>query len=212
MPDSPLRAEGFDVLIAQGQAVAGSPETVREFLAAQIEETEVNYIVGQFCFGDLALDEMQRSVALFAMHVIPALRAALENVATSGPIPAISSEPAGEPGSPKVEPSLARVPLVPSNTQDPVIKPIFDGVRARGGEPLNMHRTLANAPMLFKSMSDQALAIRSLAAVARADRELIILRMVSITGGDYEFTQHKPMALSWASPPARSRRQQRNGH
>jgi hypothetical protein len=32
-----------------------------------------NYLVGQFCFGDLALDEMPRSVELFAAHVMPAL-------------------------------------------------------------------------------------------------------------------------------------------
>jgi alkanesulfonate monooxygenase SsuD/methylene tetrahydromethanopterin reductase-like flavin-dependent oxidoreductase (luciferase family)/alkylhydroperoxidase family enzyme len=195
MPDSPLRAESFDVLVAQGQAVAGSPETVRNFLAAQIEETGANYIVGQFCFGDLELTEMQRSVALFAAQVMPALQAAFKNVATAA-APSTSTAPAGRLLSTSTEPPLARVPLVPSDTQDPVIKPIFDGVRARGGEPLNMHRTMANAPMLFKSMSDQALAIRSLATVARADRELIILRMTSITGGDYEFTQHKPMAMS----------------
>jgi alkanesulfonate monooxygenase SsuD/methylene tetrahydromethanopterin reductase-like flavin-dependent oxidoreductase (luciferase family) len=71
---SPLRADSFDTLIAQGQAIAGAPETVRAFLAAQIEECGVNYVVGQFCFGDLALDEMLHSVELFSAHVIPALR------------------------------------------------------------------------------------------------------------------------------------------
>jgi alkanesulfonate monooxygenase SsuD/methylene tetrahydromethanopterin reductase-like flavin-dependent oxidoreductase (luciferase family) len=71
---SPLRADSFDTLIAQGQAIAGAPETVRAFLASQIEESGVNYVVGQFCFGDLALDEMLRSVDLFSVHVVPALR------------------------------------------------------------------------------------------------------------------------------------------
>jgi alkanesulfonate monooxygenase SsuD/methylene tetrahydromethanopterin reductase-like flavin-dependent oxidoreductase (luciferase family) len=74
MPDSPLRADSFDVLIKQGQAIAGSPETVRAFLAKQVDDTRANYIVGQFCFGDLTLAEMQRSVELFAAHVMPALR------------------------------------------------------------------------------------------------------------------------------------------
>lgn len=75
LPDSPLRVEKFDDLIAQGQGIAGTPETVRGFLAAQIEDSRANYIVGQFCFGDLSLDEMQRSVELFATHVMPELRA-----------------------------------------------------------------------------------------------------------------------------------------
>jgi alkanesulfonate monooxygenase SsuD/methylene tetrahydromethanopterin reductase-like flavin-dependent oxidoreductase (luciferase family) len=73
-PDSPLNGESFDVLISQGQAMAGSPETVRAFLVEQIEQTGANYIVGQFCFGDLSVGEMLRSVELFASEVMPALR------------------------------------------------------------------------------------------------------------------------------------------
>jgi alkanesulfonate monooxygenase SsuD/methylene tetrahydromethanopterin reductase-like flavin-dependent oxidoreductase (luciferase family) len=74
-PQSPLRVDSFDDLVRQGQGIAGSPETVRAFLAPQIEDSGVNYVVGQFCFGDLTLDEMQHSVDQFARHVIPALRA-----------------------------------------------------------------------------------------------------------------------------------------
>jgi alkanesulfonate monooxygenase SsuD/methylene tetrahydromethanopterin reductase-like flavin-dependent oxidoreductase (luciferase family) len=76
LPDSPLRGESFDALIRQGQAIAGSAETVRAFLAAQMKECGANYIVGQFCFGDLRLEEMLRSVELFAAGVMPPLRAA----------------------------------------------------------------------------------------------------------------------------------------
>jgi alkanesulfonate monooxygenase SsuD/methylene tetrahydromethanopterin reductase-like flavin-dependent oxidoreductase (luciferase family) len=79
MPDSPLRADSFDTLIKQGQAIAGSPETVRAFLAAQVEDSGANYIVGQFCFGDLKLDEMLHSVELFATQVAPALQIAFKN-------------------------------------------------------------------------------------------------------------------------------------
>jgi len=77
MPNSPLRVESFDALIGQGQAIAGSPETVRKFLAAQVEDSKANYIVGQFCFGDLTLEDMLRSVELFATEVKPTLQAAL---------------------------------------------------------------------------------------------------------------------------------------
>ena len=75
LPESPLRVESFDALIGQGQAIAGSPDTVRAFLAHQVEDSRVNYIVGQFCFDDLTLGEMLRSVELFAAHVMPALHA-----------------------------------------------------------------------------------------------------------------------------------------
>src|SRR4029077_19810700 len=39
VPNSPLRVESFDALTGQGQAIAGSPETVRKFLAEQVEDS-----------------------------------------------------------------------------------------------------------------------------------------------------------------------------
>ena len=78
LPDSPMNVESFDQLIRQGQAVAGAVETVRAFLARQIADSKVNYVVGQFCFGDLTLEEMLRSVELFAGDVMPALQTAFK--------------------------------------------------------------------------------------------------------------------------------------
>jgi len=72
---SPLRADSFDTLIAQGQAIAGSPATVTAFLKAQLADSGVNYVVGQMAFGDLSLGEMLRSVELIGSKVMPALRA-----------------------------------------------------------------------------------------------------------------------------------------
>jgi alkanesulfonate monooxygenase SsuD/methylene tetrahydromethanopterin reductase-like flavin-dependent oxidoreductase (luciferase family) len=73
LPDSPLRVGCFDALIDQGQAIAGSPATVANFLAEQVAHSSANYVVGQFCFGDLALHEMLRSIELFAARVMPKL-------------------------------------------------------------------------------------------------------------------------------------------
>ena len=42
------RPAEFDALMARGQGVAGSPATVRDFLAKQVEATGFDYIVGQF--------------------------------------------------------------------------------------------------------------------------------------------------------------------
>jgi len=61
-------------VIKSGQGIAGSPGTVAEFLRGQVRDTGANYIVGQFAFGDLRLDECLASVALFAREVMPALR------------------------------------------------------------------------------------------------------------------------------------------
>jgi alkanesulfonate monooxygenase SsuD/methylene tetrahydromethanopterin reductase-like flavin-dependent oxidoreductase (luciferase family) len=68
------RPADFDALMDRGQGIAGSPSMVTEFLRAQLAETGCDYVVGQFAFGDLGLDEMLRSVGLFATEVMPALR------------------------------------------------------------------------------------------------------------------------------------------
>ena len=59
----------------RGQGVAGSPTTVTKFLASQLAETQCNYVVGQFAFGDLVGEECLRSIDLFVRDVMPALRA-----------------------------------------------------------------------------------------------------------------------------------------
>ena len=49
------RPADLETLIKIGQGIAGSPETVTEFLKAQMTESGANYVVGQFAFGDLSL-------------------------------------------------------------------------------------------------------------------------------------------------------------
>ena len=71
-PTHPRPAE-FDKMMERGQAVAGNPDTVSKFLQAELDESAANYLVGQFAFGDLSLDESLRSVELFSKYVMPRL-------------------------------------------------------------------------------------------------------------------------------------------
>ena len=66
----------YDVLLQRGQALAGSPETVRAALASQVEQAGVNYALLDFAFGDLSLAESLRSLDLFARHIMPEFAAA----------------------------------------------------------------------------------------------------------------------------------------
>ena len=63
----------FDAVLKNGQAIVGSPDTVRETIAAQVKEAGLNYLLLRFAFGDLTLDESMRSVEYFARKVRPAL-------------------------------------------------------------------------------------------------------------------------------------------
>ena len=65
--------EDFDAVLANGQAIVGSPATVREMIASQVKEAGLNYFLLRFAFGDLRLEESLRSVDLFSKQVQPAL-------------------------------------------------------------------------------------------------------------------------------------------
>lgn len=71
-PAHPRPAE-FDRMMEIGQAIAGDPESVTNFLRAQVDEAAANYLVGQFAFGDLSLEESLCSVQLFRQYVMPEL-------------------------------------------------------------------------------------------------------------------------------------------
>ena len=64
----------FDEVQALGTAIAGSPETVRNFVRADSEATGANYFAPWLAFGDMALPEILQSVELFASEVMPAFR------------------------------------------------------------------------------------------------------------------------------------------
>jgi len=75
-----LFPEQFEEAEAQGRAVAGTAEAVREFLQASIDEGGLNYLLCRFAFGDITCDEAAQSVRLFANHVKPAITPAREDV------------------------------------------------------------------------------------------------------------------------------------
>jgi len=67
-----LYPETFDGVAALNTAVAGSPQTVRNFIAADIAATGANYFVPWLAFGDMTMPETLRSVELFGREVMPA--------------------------------------------------------------------------------------------------------------------------------------------
>jgi alkanesulfonate monooxygenase SsuD/methylene tetrahydromethanopterin reductase-like flavin-dependent oxidoreductase (luciferase family) len=65
----------FAAARASGALVVGSPQTVRERLAAQARSCGFNYLVLQLAFGSLGHAQEMRSLALLRDEVMPALRA-----------------------------------------------------------------------------------------------------------------------------------------
>src|SRR5947209_6491220 len=56
----------FDGEGADGRMICGSPQSVRDQLQAQIDQSGVNYVACRFAFGDLSFQEARRSAELFA--------------------------------------------------------------------------------------------------------------------------------------------------
>jgi alkanesulfonate monooxygenase SsuD/methylene tetrahydromethanopterin reductase-like flavin-dependent oxidoreductase (luciferase family) len=67
-----LYPPSFEELAALQNGVAGSPATVRDFIAAEIAASGANYVLSWFAFGDMTLAESLNSVELFAREVMPA--------------------------------------------------------------------------------------------------------------------------------------------
>lgn len=63
--------EQFAELARIGHGVAGSPATVRDYIARLKQEAGINYVLGQMVFGDMQVDEAANSLRLFAREVMP---------------------------------------------------------------------------------------------------------------------------------------------
>lgn len=64
----------FAGLVEAERAIAGSPQTVIDFMRRQVDASGINYIVSQLMFGDLPHETAKRSIELYAREVIPGLR------------------------------------------------------------------------------------------------------------------------------------------
>jgi alkanesulfonate monooxygenase SsuD/methylene tetrahydromethanopterin reductase-like flavin-dependent oxidoreductase (luciferase family) len=68
--------ETFEEAEAEGRAVAGRPEKVRDYLQRTIDDGGMNYLLCRFAFGDIAADAALHSIDLFTRQVMPDLREA----------------------------------------------------------------------------------------------------------------------------------------
>lgn len=67
------RPPTWDGLVEQGRGIAGSPATVRAYLAEELQVTESNYCVLQPAFGDQTFAEVAATIELFRAEIMPHL-------------------------------------------------------------------------------------------------------------------------------------------
>jgi AhpD family alkylhydroperoxidase len=95
---------------------------------------------------------------------------------------------------------MARVPLVPSEPDDPIVQEVFARFAAERRAPIELYRVLAHSPKLLRAYSGLARALRYEAETPRTLRELVILRTAQLTGSEYEWAHHRKMALTAGVP------------
>jgi alkanesulfonate monooxygenase SsuD/methylene tetrahydromethanopterin reductase-like flavin-dependent oxidoreductase (luciferase family) len=64
----------FAGLQAIGHGIAGSPATVRDYIAKLEREAGINYVLCQMAFGDMNFDDASHSIKLFGKEVMPEFR------------------------------------------------------------------------------------------------------------------------------------------
>ncbi len=69
---APVYPNAYDELEAIGHGIAGSPSTVRDYIAQLQKDSGINYVLAQMIFGDMSFDDASTSIQLFATEVAPA--------------------------------------------------------------------------------------------------------------------------------------------
>ena len=90
---------------------------------------------------------------------------------------------------------MARVPLVEKEQAPPEVKEIFQKIEDNGAKIINLYKAVANSPRLLLNFIRLGNSVMGKTELPPKLRELAILRVAKLTGSEYEWAQHVPMAL-----------------
>jgi alkylhydroperoxidase family enzyme len=90
---------------------------------------------------------------------------------------------------------MARLALVSEDAIDPIVAEVFARVRERLPEVPALYRVLAHSPSVLRGWISFAWPLRNDSATPRSLRELMIMRVAQLTGAEYEWRAHLPIAL-----------------
>jgi alkylhydroperoxidase family enzyme len=87
---------------------------------------------------------------------------------------------------------MPRIPYVDPKTAPASVREVFDGLPV----PLNIFKMMAHAETNFRPLLRLGASILTEQELSAKNRELIILQVVKLAGGEYEWVQHVPIALA----------------
>jgi AhpD family alkylhydroperoxidase len=90
---------------------------------------------------------------------------------------------------------MARVQLIEKEQASPKAKELYDKIEKNGAKLINLYKVLAHSPDVMRAYLQLGNALLSKTELSPRLRELVILRIAKLTGSDYEWAQHYPVAL-----------------
>jgi len=90
---------------------------------------------------------------------------------------------------------MARVSLVEKEQVSPEVKAIFQKIEDNGARILNLYKVVANSPGLLLNFIRLGNSVIGRMVLPPRLREIVILRVANLTGSEYEWAQHAPVAL-----------------
>jgi alkylhydroperoxidase family enzyme len=88
----------------------------------------------------------------------------------------------------------SKLPALENPEADPRVAEMFSAIRSRGAKIMNVHRTLAHAPSVFKPWGTLAASLRYNISLSRELCLLVILRTSQVAECEYEEVIHHSMA------------------
>lgn len=91
---------------------------------------------------------------------------------------------------------MARIPYVDPDSVPSELKPLVEQIKHERGRISGLYQVLLNAPAVCAGWLHMGTAVRQQASLSGAIRELVICRVAKITGAEYEWQAHAPIALN----------------
>jgi len=89
---------------------------------------------------------------------------------------------------------MARVRLVTTSEAEGDARQLFTALERQGAAILNLHRAIGNSPTILRNFLRLGTSLLGFGQLPPNLRELAILRIAQMTGADYEWAHHVPLA------------------
>lgn len=90
---------------------------------------------------------------------------------------------------------MARIQLIQHNQAQPDAREIYDRIEKNGARIINLYKSLAHNPRVLRNHLQLGNTLLSKTKLSPKLREMVILRIAKLTGSEYEWAQHYPVAL-----------------